>query len=204
VQRSIQRIASCNSSHTTCHLHHVACPRGAHRRAQLRSAKCNVCDMRRGDCECNRRLRTAEEFEIVPPLNVTAPSSMATTPPQPLCAQPTQPRPLQSAPHPVRRHPPQSASVRTRTTAPPRVAHICLAARYRHGVEQRVARLHEEHAAAADVASLHERIAPTHDHRKARPPPSRAARAACHAMPCIASHGGALQEGGADATFKFR
>ena len=48
--------------------------------------------------------RTAVEFEIEPPLNVTAPSDMATTPPS--CAEPAQPRLLQSAAHPVRRHPP--------------------------------------------------------------------------------------------------
>ena len=54
-------------------------------------------------CAACAMWRTAVEFEIEPPLNVTAPSDMATTPPS--CVQPTQPRLLQSAAHPVRRHP---------------------------------------------------------------------------------------------------
>ena len=59
---------------------------------------------RRADAQVALGTRTALLFEIEPPLNVTAPSDMSTTPP-PYCAQPTQPCPPQSALHPVRPHP---------------------------------------------------------------------------------------------------
>jgi hypothetical protein len=100
--------------------------------------------------ERDRRGRTALVFEIVPPLNVTAPSSMLTTPPPLPCTQPAQPCPPQSA-SPVRRHPPATRIGPTRIAAPPRTHPLCFGAGYRHGVEQRGALGHDEHAATAGL-----------------------------------------------------
>ncbi len=102
--------------------------------------------LRHATCERNACTRTALVCEIVPPLNVTAPSSMRTTPPS--CAPPAQRRLLQSAAHPVRPHPPAQESARL--AAPPRpLTYPCFRVGYRHGVEQRGALGHGEHAAAA-------------------------------------------------------
>jgi hypothetical protein len=119
-----QHVATRNGSHHTSDPHHVALPttwhyppsgtpttwhyppRGIHRHAQQCSVTQEFSNEGRGTCERNGCARTAPEFEIVTPFNVTAPPTMRITPPPMACTQPTQPRPLQSAAHPVRRHPP--------------------------------------------------------------------------------------------------
>ena len=75
--------------------------RARHRRAATRNIPCNTLQRNslhatsptpHGIGALTARL-TALVLEIVPPMNVTAPSSMRTTPPT--CAQPAQPRPPQ-------------------------------------------------------------------------------------------------------------
>jgi hypothetical protein len=85
---------------------------------------------------------------IVPPLNVTSPSPIETTPPSP-CAQPSRTR---------RRLRPKPPPLRPRATAPTpiaaRPAHLCFGAGYRHAVEQRGALVHAEHAATAAAVTV--------------------------------------------------
>jgi hypothetical protein len=116
--RNLPRLAYIVSP--TCRLHSAACPpranmlRTVERRMQRKPGVFETCE-RNGH---HGRARTAWVLEIVPPtpVNVTAPSTMKTTPPS-ICARPTQPRSPPSAPHPVRRHPPHRASGPTRITA---------------------------------------------------------------------------------------
>ncbi len=98
--------------------------------------------------------------------------------------------PAASARHPVRPHPPQRASARI--ASPPRPApHRCLGAGYRHGVEQRGALGHGEHAAVfLRTSASRRRSAPA----TARPSPNRAKHAQ-HTP--YTSHGSALRGGGA-------
>ncbi len=133
----------------------------------------HLCNTQSGTCKRNGPARTALVFEIVPPLNVTAPSPIKPTPP-PDCAQPTQ-----SAPHPVRRHPPQGASTPLASLPRP-AAHIsCFGAGYCHSFEQRGALGHVDHAAAVGLRTS----APHHHSATAKPalcPLEQRTRAARH------------------------
>ena len=102
-----QPIATCNGSHTNVPSAPTANPTprsmrhcggdGSAQHTPLQHATCDVHTRQ-------TRARTPLVFEMLPPLNVTVPPPMKTTPPH--CAQPAQPCRPQSAPHPVRRpHP---------------------------------------------------------------------------------------------------
>ena len=86
----LRRRATHSAQHTPCTAAHLRCTvRALHRRGMPNTwhaparETCSVKheQLRHATCEHNARTRTALVFEIVPPSNVTAPSSMRTTPP---------------------------------------------------------------------------------------------------------------------------
>jgi hypothetical protein len=117
-------------------------------------------------------------FEIVPPLNVTAPSSMRTTPPLPYCAQRAQQRPPQIGRAPRLPTPAPSgigSGSHRRPAAPCPAAHARVL-RCRISPRHRTARCPWPWRARRRLhKSAHERIAPPLGHRTARPSPSRGA-----------------------------